>query len=197
MAEEKAEKIILEREYVVPLRRKWQVTPEYRRASKAVKSLKEFIVKHMKIYDRDLGKVKLDKWLNEELWFKGIRKPLAKVRVKAIKYDSGKIFVSLAEIPEALKWKVEKEKKKKIESEKKEAEKKAEEKPEEKKTEETKKEEKKEEKTESEKKDEKEKEKSTAEAGLKEAEIKHREIKHEVAQPKQKKVTPRRMALQK
>ena len=88
MAEKnKEDKMILEREYVVPLRRKWQNTPGYKRVPKAVKALKEFIAKHMKIYDRDLDKVKLDRYLNEEMWMRSIRKPLAKVKIKAKKFE--------------------------------------------------------------------------------------------------------------
>ena len=82
-------KIILEREYIVPLRRGWLKVPMYKRANKAVKTLKEFMVQHMKVYDRDLRKIKVDIYLNNEIKFKGMRKPLAKVKVKAIKYKGG------------------------------------------------------------------------------------------------------------
>ena len=42
---EKEAKVVLEREYVVPLRRKVRLVPRYRRAKKAVRVLKEFIAK--------------------------------------------------------------------------------------------------------------------------------------------------------
>ena len=78
----------IEREYNIPLRRKFQKTPRYKKANKAIKTIKEFLVRHMTIRDRDLKKIKIDKYLNEFVWFRGIKKPPAKVRVKAIKHLS-------------------------------------------------------------------------------------------------------------
>jgi large subunit ribosomal protein L31e len=83
MVEKKSEKI--EREYVIPLREKCRPVPRYKKTPKAVKTIKEFLVRHMKIYDRDLNKIKIDRFLNEELWKRGIRKPLHKVKVKVVK----------------------------------------------------------------------------------------------------------------
>src|SRR3989344_5497016 len=62
MAKKKTDgpKIELEREYNVPLRKGWLKVPKYKRGAKAVKTLKEFLVRHMKVYDRDLRKIKLD-----------------------------------------------------------------------------------------------------------------------------------------
>jgi large subunit ribosomal protein L31e len=81
-------KVVIEREYIVPLRKEWLKVPRYRRAKKAVKALKEFMARHMKIYDRDLRKIKLDTYLNNELWFRGIKKPAHKIKIKAIKYEN-------------------------------------------------------------------------------------------------------------
>ena len=170
---EKEDKVVLEREYIVPLRRKFLRTPKYKRVPKAVKALKQFIVRHMKIYDKDFNKIKIDKFLNEELWFRGIRKPLGKVKVKARKFESGIVKVELVELPSALKFKKEKEEKVGKEIEKKREEKKVEE-----------------------KKEEVEKEKATMEAGLKEAKEKAKEMKHEVMEKKVKKPEVRK-ALQK
>ena len=39
----------------------------------------------MKIRDRDLKKIKIDMYLNETLWFRGIRNPPARIRVRAIR----------------------------------------------------------------------------------------------------------------
>ncbi|MCK5449368.1 50S ribosomal protein L31e [Candidatus Pacearchaeota archaeon] len=96
-------KVELEREYVVPLRKGSLKVPQYRRAKKAVKTLKEFLAKHMKIEDRDLRKVKVDIYLNNELWFKGIKKPVSKIKVKAVK-KGGIVYAELAEVPEAVKF---------------------------------------------------------------------------------------------
>jgi len=39
----------------------------------------------MKIKNRDLKKIKIDKYLNEQMWFRGIKKPPVKIKVKAVK----------------------------------------------------------------------------------------------------------------
>ncbi len=97
-------KIVLEREYIVPLREEWLKVPKYKRANKAVKALKQFMVRHMKIYDRDLRKVKIDNILNNEIRFRGMKKPPAKIQVKAKKYDDGSVRVELVNIPEHIKF---------------------------------------------------------------------------------------------
>ncbi len=102
--------VVLEREYTVGLRRAWLVVPRYKRAKKAVKALKEFIARHMKVENRDVTKVKIDKWLNNEIWFRGARKPPAKIKVKARKYADGTVYVELAEMPEKIKYAREREK---------------------------------------------------------------------------------------
>jgi len=174
----KEDKVVLEREYIVPLRRKFANTPQYKRVPKAVKVLKEFLAKHMKVDNRDVDKIKLDNYLNLEMWYRGIRKPRAKIKVKAKKYESGIVRVELVDIPEALKWKMEKEKKLSGKVGKKE---------------EMKVEEKKE-KTTEEKNVEEEKKKSEVEAGLKMQDQQHKELKHVMNKEKPQ---VHRMALQK
>jgi len=162
-------KIVLEREYIVPLRQGWLKVPEYKRANKAVKTLKEFIAKHMKVYDRDLRKIKVDIILNNEIRFRGMRKPPARIKVLAKKLDSGIVKVELVNIPVHIKFERLREEKKKAQLEKKvkpEPEKKEEEK-------EVKKSEKKEESQ-----DTKEKEEASREEGLKLAKAKAKEQKH-------------------
>ncbi len=211
MAKKESEpKKVLEREYIIPLRREWLKVPEYKRANKAVKSIKEFLVRHMKIYDRDLRKIKIDILLNNELRFRGMRKPPAKIKVKAVKYDNEIVRVELAEIPPVIKYKLEREKRQKERTEEK---KKKEEKPAEKtseskrtglasekeelkkKIEEEKKAEEKEVKEEEAEKDKEEKKESTVEAGLKVAKEEARKQKHVATSKKQPKI--HRMALQK
>ena len=107
MADEKqTRKIIIEREYIVPLREQWLKVPTYKRATKAVKALKQFMVQHMKVYDRDLRKIKVDIYLNNELRFRGIAKPPAKIKVKAIKYDDGIVEVKLVNIPKHIGFEI-------------------------------------------------------------------------------------------
>jgi len=210
MAEKiKEDKVVLEREYIIPLRKKYMKVPKYRRTPKAIKAIKEFLARHMKT--RDTTKIKLDMYLNEEMWMGSIRKPPGKIRVKCKKFESGIVKVELAEIPQFIKWKIAREiKKKEIKvvkkpEEKKEAEKGSQQEEESSKNEQsssTRKphadEEKKEEKTETqeEKIEKEEKGKSVVEAGLKQQDIKAREMKHKT-QFKSDKKSPMRKSLQK
>src|SRR3989344_4769037 len=126
-------KVELEREYIIPLRNEWRKGANYERAGKAIKTIKKFIAKHMKVSDRDVSKVKLDQWLNQEVWFKGKKKPPARIKVRAIKESNGMVRVELAELPEFVKFeKAKKERlnkpseKPKVEEKKEEVEKKEE-----------------------------------------------------------------------
>lgn len=187
---DKTEKIDVEREYIIPLREEWLKVPEFKRVPKAVKAIKQFLVRHMKIYDKDLRKIKLDRYLNQELWHRGIRNPPAKikVRVKKMKIEGEDIVrVELVNIPERIKFQMEREKRlsekvKKVEKkEVKEEVKTAEEKVEE-------------EKQETEKQEKKD---STVEAGLKLQDAQAKQAKHIVKDNKIKKVPLARKALQK
>lgn len=106
--EKKEEKIELEREYVIPIRKRILKVPRYKRAKRAIKTIKEFLAKHMKVENRDIRKVKIDRYLNEEVWFKGIKKPITKIKVKAKKIN-GVVYAELAEIPEVVQYKINKE----------------------------------------------------------------------------------------
>lgn len=177
---DKIDKVVLEREYIVPLRSVWMKAVYYKRAAKAIKALKIFLAKHMKVEDRDVRKVKLDRYVNEEIWFRGIRKPLNKIKVKAKKMESGVVIVELVDVPKIVQFRMDKEKKRtEVKTEKKVEEK----------TE-------KEEKTEDEKKSIEEKQDAVKEAGLKHAEEQAKQMKHE-AKTKQGPKHQRRMALQK
>jgi len=183
MADAKTTK--LEREYVIPLRSQWLRVPQYKRTGRAIKAIKKFVAKHMKVPERNVDNVKLDVYMNNELWFRGRRHPPSKVKVKVIK-EGDIVKVQLAELPkhvEFLKAKHEKLLKQAEKKEEKKAEpEKAEIKPEEKPAEE--------------KKAEAEKEKAVA--AEKELQIKQ-DIKAEKHTPKleKQKTHPRRMALQK
>src|SRR3989344_1468166 len=107
-------KVVLERTYIVPLRVGWLKVPHHRRANKAIKTLREFMVQHMKVYDRDLRKIKVDQYLNNEMRFRGMRKPPAKIKVIAKKFDNGIVVVSLAELPAILQFKKAREDKRKV-----------------------------------------------------------------------------------
>ncbi|MCW8965092.1 MAG: 50S ribosomal protein L31e [Candidatus Pacearchaeota archaeon] len=103
MVEKKDSKNI-EREYVIPLREKCRPVARYKKTNKAIKSVKEFLARHMKIRDRDLNKIKLDIHLNEFLWARGIKNPPHKVKVKAVK-EGDIVRAELAEYPDKIKFK--------------------------------------------------------------------------------------------
>ena len=185
MATKETKKEILEREYVIPLRARRMHVPGYKKTPKSIKTIKEFLVRHMKVYDRDLNKIKLDRYLNEYIWSRGIKNPVHKVKVKAIKEGVGEgeiVRVELVELPTKLKFK--KERKERIEKQgaEKSSKKKAENPVEEK----------------DEKKEEEEKEKKEAvvEAGEQFEKSKHTQEKHETKLDKRPK-HPQRTALQK
>ncbi len=104
MAEKKETSEKIEREYIIPLRKRWSIVPRYKRANKAVKTIKEFLVRHMKIRDRDLDKIKINKYLNEAVWFRGIKNPPAKIKVRAVK-EGDIVRVEAIELPKNLKFK--------------------------------------------------------------------------------------------
>ncbi len=171
----------LEREYIIPLRKYWLRVPQYERTGKAVKAIKNFIAKHMKVADRDLDKVKLDVYFNNDLWFRGRASPPSKIKVKAIKED-GIVKVSFAEEPKQIEFLRKKnEKRHKVADKPSPITPKAEEK--------------KEEKTEEQKTEEKEKEKSAAESNAKQADMQAKADKHITKASKQS--HPQRMALKK
>ncbi len=159
----------VEREYVIPLRSKYQNVPRYKKTPKAIKSIKEFLVRHMRIRDRDLNKIKVDKYVNEYMWARGIKNPPHKVKVKVVK-EGENVIVTLVDYPDKLKFKKAREDKKSTAA-KKVAEKKKKEKPAEQPKEESK-------ESKEDKKETEEKQKAVVEAGEKAQEQKHKEEKH-------------------
>lgn len=92
VAEVKPEKARLEeRVYTIPLRRAW-VVPCTKRTPKAVKLVRNFILRHMKAES-----IVISNDLNEELWSRGIQKPPRRIRVKAEKDKEGVVTVYPAE----------------------------------------------------------------------------------------------------
>lgn len=81
----------IKREYVIPLRRGFQNTPRYKRTHKAIRVLKEFLVKHMKSEN-----VKLGPKLNDFIWRHGIQNPPPRVSVVATKDKDNVVRVELS-----------------------------------------------------------------------------------------------------
>ena len=174
----------LEREYIIPLRKEWLKASSFKRAKKAVRAVREFLARHMKVEFED---VKIGKFLNHHLWARGIKHPPHKVKVKAIK-EGDTVKVQFAETPQYVTFlKLKHSKLHKKAEEKKEA------KPEEIKSE-AKPEEKKEEKTPDQKKDEAEKGKAVEQQNIKQADAQVKAQKH-TSKVKEPKI--QRMALKK
>lgn len=93
----KSKDLVGERVYVIPIREKIRHVPRYKKTPKAIKVIKEFVARHMKVYDRDLDKIKLDKFVNEEIWKRGIKNPIHKIKVKVFR-DGENVIVELFEL---------------------------------------------------------------------------------------------------
>lgn len=106
LKEVEEEEFVEERIYTVPLRKAWIVPPN-KRAPKAMRLIKAFVTKHMKL---EAGREEIDEEaeeeqkrllisndLNERIWRRGIEKPPRKVRIRAAKDKEGNVTVFLAE----------------------------------------------------------------------------------------------------
>ncbi|MEM2610794.1 MAG: 50S ribosomal protein L31e [Candidatus Bathyarchaeia archaeon] len=85
--------IVEERVYTVPLSRAW-IMPVTKRAPRAIRILKAFIKKHMKIEE---DSIVISNEVNERIWNRGIEKPPRKIRIRASKDKDGIVTVYLAE----------------------------------------------------------------------------------------------------
>ncbi|MDH7564459.1 MAG: 50S ribosomal protein L31e [Candidatus Bathyarchaeota archaeon] len=102
--EKEEEEIVEERTYTVPLGKAW-IMPPNKRAPKAMRILKQFIAKHMKLEARkedeeeeeEPAKLIISSEVNEQIWRRGIQKPPRKIRVRATKDKEGNVTLHLAE----------------------------------------------------------------------------------------------------
>ncbi len=98
--EEEEEKFVEERIYTIPLRRAW-IKPPNKRAPKAVRIIKAFIQRHMKVglpsaeedEEKEAGRIIVSNEVNEKIWSRGIEKPPRKIRVRAAKDEEGNVTV--------------------------------------------------------------------------------------------------------
>ena len=95
MAEKESEKEI-ERIYVIPLR-KVKNGRSSLAAPRAVKEVRSFLTKHMKV---DSDDVWIDDSLNRELWSRGKFKIPSKIRVRAVKFEDGVVEATIPELGE-------------------------------------------------------------------------------------------------
>ena len=95
------EDIVEERFYTVPLSKAW-IVPRKKRAPKAARIVRSFVMKHMKVRteaegDEEPERLIIDNEVNEKLWSRGIEKPPRKIKVRVVKDKEGVITVLLAE----------------------------------------------------------------------------------------------------
>jgi len=79
--------IVEERTYTIPLRKVWG-PPRGKRTPRAVRLLRAFVKRHMKVEN-----VEISNEVNEELWARGIRKPPRKITVRLVKDKEGRVIV--------------------------------------------------------------------------------------------------------
>jgi len=99
--EELEEDIVEERFYTIPLKKAWLSTRK-KRAPRAARIVKSFMLKHMKVRteaegEEEAERVVIDNEVNEKLWSRGIEKPPRKIRVRVVKDKEGVVTVLLAE----------------------------------------------------------------------------------------------------
>jgi large subunit ribosomal protein L31e len=97
------EEIVEERVYTVPLGKAW-IMPPRKRTPRAMRMLRAFITKHMKLEAKKEGEEEeeprtlvISNEVNEKMWERGVEKPPRKIRVRAAKDKEGNITVYLAE----------------------------------------------------------------------------------------------------
>jgi large subunit ribosomal protein L31e len=102
---EEEEEIVEERIYTVPLGKAW-IMPPRKRAPRAMRMLRSFMIKHMKLEARrkeegeeeeEPKNLIISNEVNERIWARGIEKPPRKIRVKAAVDKDGNVTVYMAE----------------------------------------------------------------------------------------------------
>ncbi|MGA9387842.1 MAG: 50S ribosomal protein L31e [Candidatus Bathyarchaeia archaeon] len=102
---EEEEEIVEERIYTVPLGKAW-IMPANKRAPRAMRMLRAFMTKHMKLGARketeaeeeeEPSRLIISNAVNIKVWSRGIEKPPRKIRVRAAKDKEGNVTVYLAE----------------------------------------------------------------------------------------------------
>ncbi|MHA2169752.1 MAG: 50S ribosomal protein L31e [Candidatus Kariarchaeaceae archaeon] len=90
--------VVLERTYTIPFYPKLNGVPRTKRAPRAMRMIREFIIRHMKSED-----ILIDPAVNEYIWSRGIKKPPRKISVRAIKSDDDVVELYLVgAIPEEI-----------------------------------------------------------------------------------------------
>ena len=101
---EEEEEFVEERIYTIPLGKAW-VRPRKKRAPRAMRIIKDFVTKHMKMDMRaeveeergEMPRLVVTNDVNEKVWSRSIEKPPRKIRVRVAKDNEGNVTVFLAE----------------------------------------------------------------------------------------------------
>jgi large subunit ribosomal protein L31e len=101
---EEEEEIVEEKVYTIPLGKTW-ILPSNKRASRAVRMIRAFVTKNMKLEQRkgeeteeeEPKKLVISNEVNEKVWRRGMQKPPRNIRVRAAKDKDGNVTVYLAE----------------------------------------------------------------------------------------------------
>lgn len=102
--EEEKDEFVEERIYTIPLRRAWTMPPK-KRAPRAIRIIKSFVQKNMKIGQvtievegegEEEGRIIISNEVNEKIWSRGIEKPPRKLRIRAAKDTEGNVTIFLA-----------------------------------------------------------------------------------------------------
>jgi len=102
--EEVKEEFVEERFYTIPLGKAWLMPPN-KRAPKAIRIIRDFVKRHMKLEAKAEGEEEeaepkrliISNEVNEKVWSRGIEKPPRKIRIRAAKDKDGNVTVYLAE----------------------------------------------------------------------------------------------------
>ena len=97
------EEIVEERIYTIPLGKAW-IMPPRKRTPRAMRMIRAFITKHMKLEAKKEGEEEeeprqlvITNEVNEKVWERGVEKPPRKIRIRAAKDKEGNVTVYLAE----------------------------------------------------------------------------------------------------
>lgn len=102
--EEEEEEFVEERIYTIPLRRAW-IMPPKKRAPRAMRIIKAFVQRHMKVSEaaieeedeeKEGGRIIVSNEVNEKVWSRGIEKPPRKIRIRAAKDEEGNVTIFLS-----------------------------------------------------------------------------------------------------
>jgi large subunit ribosomal protein L31e len=104
----------MEKIFTIPLRRDFLKAPKWKRTNRSVRTVKDFLKRHMKVEE-----VKLNAELNEALWEKGSKNPPSKIKVHST-VEEGVAWANLIEHKITIPEKEDKEKKKEKKKEKEE-----------------------------------------------------------------------------